>query len=149
MNVLIVDDHPMVMEYLTSAVGKALPEAVVRTASDLTSALELAADVPLHMVLLDLGLPGCGGLDSVVRFRKAFPNVLVLVVSSNDDQESILGALGVGAAGFVSKGAGPKVMLHALRVVASGERYIPPEALAVAAAEPAGQHGAAKKKARQ
>lgn len=132
MNVLIVDDHPVVLELHCAAVAKALPEAVVRTAGDLSSALELAGDVPIDIVLLDLGLPGCGGLDSVVRFRKAFPSILVLVVSANEDRDSILGALGVGAAGFVPKGAGPKVLLQALRMVAGGERYFPPEAFSVA-----------------
>jgi len=130
MNVLIVDDHPVVLAYLTSAVGKALPSAVVRTAGDLASALELAGEVPMDLVLLDLGLPGCGGLDSIVRFRKEFPTVSVLVVSSNDDEQSIVGALGVGAAGFVPKTAGPKMLLNALRLVVRGERFIPQEFLA-------------------
>jgi DNA-binding NarL/FixJ family response regulator len=134
MNVLIVDDHPVVLEYVTSAVKKALPDAVIRTAGDLTTALALAGEVPMNLVLLDLGLPGCGGLDSIVRFRKAFPDVRVLVVSSNDDEQSIFGALGVGAAGFVPKTAGPKTLLQALKVVVQGERFIPQEFLASQAA---------------
>ena len=127
MNVLIVDDHPMVLEYLSAAVGKALPHALVRTAGTLTDALEVAREHRLDLVLLDLGLPGCGGIDSVLRFRKDCPEATVLVVSSNDDRDSITGALAVGAAGFVSKSAGPKALLQALRMVADGERYIPPE----------------------
>jgi DNA-binding NarL/FixJ family response regulator len=129
MNVLIVDDHPMVLEYLSAAVGKALPDAVVRTAGTLMEALDSAREHPLRLVLLDLGLPGCGGIDSVLRFRKECPEVTVLVVSSNDDRDSITGALAVGAAGFVPKSAGPKVLLQALRIVAEGGRYIPPELL--------------------
>jgi len=134
MNVLIVDDHPVVLEYVTSAVKKALPEAVIRIAGDLATALKLAGEVPINLVVLDLGLPGCGGLDSVIRFRKAYPDVSVLVFSSNDEAESIFGALGVGAAGYVPKTAGPKMLLQALRVVVRGERFIPHEFL-VAKAE--------------
>lgn len=130
MNVLIVDDHPVVLEYVISAVKKALPVAVNRTAGDLTTALALAGEVPMNLVLLDLGLPGCSGLDSIVRFRKAFPDVRVLVVSSNDDEQSIFGALGVGAAGLVPKTVGPRTLLEALRVVVRGERFIPQEFLA-------------------
>jgi len=130
MNVLIVDDHPMVLEYLSSAVGKALPDAIVRTAGDLQAALELAGEVRLDMVLLDLGLPGCGGIDSLLRFRKAYPDVRAVVVSAEDDHASIRGALAAGAAGFILKTAGPKVVVNALRLVAEGGRYIPPEAIA-------------------
>lgn len=127
MNVLIVDDHPMVLEYLSAAVTKALPHAVVRAAGTLLDALEVAREHRLNLVLLDLGLPGCGGIDSVLRFRKEFPEATVLVVSSNDDRDSITGALAVGAAGYVPKSAGPKVLLQALRLVADGGRYIPAE----------------------
>ena len=131
MNVLIVDDHPMVLEYLSSAVGKALPDAVVRMAGNLPAALDLASEVAMDMVLLDLGLPGCGGIDSLLRFRKAYPDVRAVVVSADDDHASIRGALAAGAAGFILKTASPKVVVNALRLVAEGGRYIPPEALAI------------------
>ena len=134
MNVLIVDDHPMVVEYLSAAVAKALPDAVLRTAGTLAMGLEIARDHPLDLALLDLGLPGMDGIDSVLRFRQAYPDVPVLVVSSNDDRDSITGALAVGAAGFVPKSAGVKVLLNALRLVAEGGRYIPPELLGAAPA---------------
>ena len=131
MNVLIVDDHPMVLEYLSSAVGKALPDAVVRMAGNLPAALDLASEVALDMVLLDLGLPGCGGIDSLLRFRKAHPEVRVVVVSAEDEPTQIRGALAAGAAGFILKTASPKVVVNALRLVAEGGRYIPPEALTI------------------
>jgi DNA-binding NarL/FixJ family response regulator len=129
LNVLIVDDHPMVLEYLSSAVGKALPDAIVRTAGDLAAALELAGEVRVDMVLLDLGLPGCGGIESLLRFRKAQPDVRAVVVSAEDDQASVRGALAAGAVGFIPKASSPKVVVNALRLVAEGGRYIPPEAL--------------------
>jgi DNA-binding NarL/FixJ family response regulator len=129
MNVLIVDDHPMMLEYLTGAVGKALPDAVVRTAGDLKTALECAREVEPHMVLVDLGLPGCGGIDSVMQFRSALPHVPTVVVSANDDSLSVRGALAVGAAGFIPKSSSPTVVVNALRLIAGGGRYIPPEAL--------------------
>lgn len=129
MNVLIVDDHPMMLEYLTGAVGKALPDAVVRTASDLQTALERAREIEPALVLVDLGLPGCGGIDSVMQFRSAFPHVPTVVVSANDDTLSVRGALAVGAAGFIPKSSSPTVVVSALRLIAGGGRYIPPEAL--------------------
>lgn len=129
MNVLIVDDHPMMLEYLSGAVAKALPDAVVRTAGDLKTALERAREIEPKLVLVDLGLPGCGGIDSVLQFRAAFPQVPTVVVSANDDSLSVRGALAVGAAGFIPKSSSPTVVVSALRLIAGGGRYIPPEAL--------------------
>ncbi|HJS37328.1 MAG TPA: response regulator, partial [Burkholderiales bacterium] len=73
MNVLIVDDHPIVAEYLRAAAGRAVPDAVVRTTNKLEDALERMREEPAQLVLLDLGLPGCGGIESLLRFRKAHP----------------------------------------------------------------------------
>ena len=129
MNVLIVDDHPIVAEYLRGAAGRAIPDAVVRIAGDLEAALESMREAPADMVMLDLGLPGCGGIESLLRFRKSYPDARVVVVSSEDASTAIRGALAAGAAGFIPKTAGPKVMVNALRLVAEGGRYIPPEAL--------------------
>jgi DNA-binding NarL/FixJ family response regulator len=127
MNVLVVDDHPMVLEYLRAAVLRALPGAGVRTAESLAGALAEAGQCGL--VLLDLGLPGCAGIDSVLRFREAHPAVPVLVVSASTDARSIRAALAAGVAGFVPKSAAVPVLLNALRLVAEGGRYIPPEVL--------------------
>jgi DNA-binding NarL/FixJ family response regulator len=129
MNVLIVDDHPMVAEYLRAATGRAIPEAVVRLAPGMETALESMRETPADLVLLDLGLPGCGGLDSLLGFRKAFPQARVVVISSEDGQDMIRGALAAGAAGYIPKTSKPPVMLNALRLIAEGGRYIPPEAL--------------------
>jgi DNA-binding NarL/FixJ family response regulator len=129
MNVLIVDDHPIVAEYLRGAAGRAVPDAVVRLAGDLETAFESMQDNPADMVLLDLGLPGCGGIESLLRFRKEFPDVRVVVITSEDERRVIRGALAAGAAGFIPKTAGPQVMVNALRLVAEGGRYVPPEML--------------------
>jgi len=130
MNVLIVDDHPIVAEYLRGAAGRAVPDAVVRLASDLETALESMQDNPAQMVLLDLGLPGCGGIESLLRFRRAFPDARIVVITSEDERRVIRGALAAGAAGFIPKTAGPQLMVNALRLVAEGGRYVPPEVLA-------------------
>jgi DNA-binding NarL/FixJ family response regulator len=129
MNVLVVDDHPMVLEYLGAAVLRALPGADVRTVKSLAGALEEAGRCALGLVLLDLGLPGCAGIDSVLRFRQAHPGVPVLVVSASTDAKSIRAALAAGVAGFVPKSAAVPVLLNALRLVVEGGRYIPPEVL--------------------
>lgn len=129
MNVLIVDDHPIVAEYLRNAAGRAITDAVVRIAGDLEAALGAMRETPADLVMLDLALPGCSGLEALMDFRKSFPDVRVVVISSEDGAVAIRGALAAGAAGFIPKTVAPNVMVNALRLVAEGGRYIPPEAL--------------------
>jgi two-component system nitrate/nitrite response regulator NarL len=129
MNVLIVDDHPIVAEYLRVAAARAMPEATVRTAHTLEDALASMSANPAQLVLLDLGLPGCGGIESLLRFRGAHPEARVVVITSEDASVVIRGALAAGAAGFIPKTAGPQLMVNALRLVAEGGRYVPPEIL--------------------
>lgn len=130
MNVLIVDDHPMMLEYLSGAVARAFEGATVRTAASLDKALEAARSRQPQLVLLDLGLPGYGGIESLLRFRKQFPAIRVVVVSAAEDRAAIRGALAAGATGYIPKTANPKVVVSALKFVAEGGTYVPPEALA-------------------
>jgi DNA-binding NarL/FixJ family response regulator len=119
---------------------------VVRLAGDLEAALESMRDSPADMVMLDLGLPGCGGIESLLRFRKSYPDARVVIVSGEDGSAAIRGALAAGAAGFIPKTAGPKVMVNALRLVAEGGRYIPPEALGEAFADLTGTAAGARER---
>jgi DNA-binding NarL/FixJ family response regulator len=130
MNVLIVDDHPMMLEYLSGAVARAFDGASVHTASDLEAGLQSVRERPFHLALLDLGLPGCGGIESLLRFRKQFPDIRVVIVSAVEDQAAIRGALAAGAAGYIPKTANPKVVVSALRLIGEGGTYVPPQALA-------------------
>jgi DNA-binding NarL/FixJ family response regulator len=142
MNVLIIDDHPVVAEYLRNAAGRAIPNAVIRLAGDLESAFESMRETPADLVLLDLGLPECNGVESVLHFRKAYPDARVVVISSEEERNSIRGCIALGAAGFIPKTAGPKEMVNALRIVAEGGRYIPAlEAEPMAPTRPAGKRG--------
>ena len=119
----------MILEYLSSVVANALPDSVIRIANDLPAALVTAQESPLDLVLLDLGLPGCGGIESLLRFRNAFPETKVLVVSADEDRVSMRGALAAGAAGFIPKTVSLSVLVGAIRLVGQGGRYVPPEAL--------------------
>lgn len=128
MNVLIVDDHPVVAEYLRSAAARAVPDGVIRSAGDLETAFASMREHPTELVLLDLRLPGCSGVESLLRLRQEFPDARVVVISSEDERTSIRGCIALGAAGFIPKTAGPKEMVNALSIVAGGGRYIPPDA---------------------
>jgi DNA-binding NarL/FixJ family response regulator len=134
MRALVIDDHPLIHEIMPAVLRKALGEVAVATETTLEAGLSRAAGaVPPDLVLLDLGLPGCEGLAALERFRMRFPQLPVVVISGNCDRASILGALEAGANGFIPKTSKPDVMIAALKVVAAGGTYVPPEALEDAA----------------
>jgi DNA-binding NarL/FixJ family response regulator len=79
---------------MPAVLRKALGEVTVATQSTLEAGLAHAAgSVPPDLVLLDLGLPGCEGIDALTRFRMEFPQLPVVVISANSDRDSILGVL--------------------------------------------------------
>ena len=130
MRALVIDDHPLIHEILPSVLRKALGDVTVATEASLEAGLMRAAgSVPPDLVLLDLGLPGCEGLDALTRFRLEFPELPVVVLSATIDRESILGALDSGASGYIPKTSKPEVMVAALKLVAAGGVYVPPEAV--------------------
>ena len=130
MRALVIDDHPLIHEIMPAMLRKALGEVSVATEATLEAGLARAAgSVPPDLVLLDLGLPGCEGIDAITRFRMQFPQLPVVVLSANSDRDSILGVLDSGASGFIPKTSKPEVIIAALRLVAAGGIYVPPEAI--------------------
>lgn len=128
---LIVDDHPLMHELLAEAVRKAFGKIECHHANTLQSALDCAADCgDLGLVMLDLGLPGCTGVDALQSFSSRFPDPKVVIFSALDDAPTIRSAFKLGASGYIPKTSPPAVLLGALRLVASGGRYVPPEVLA-------------------
>jgi DNA-binding NarL/FixJ family response regulator len=114
MNILVVEDQPVVRELLAAVASSAFRGSRVQAVGDLESALDVARATHIDAVLLDLGLPGCQGADAVRRFKSAFPRVVIVVVSSNDDPRVISEALDAGASGFLPKGLSPAGLTAAL-----------------------------------
>jgi len=129
MDVLIVDDDALIHEILAAVARKAFGDVNVIAARDLETAFQLLAHhgAP-EIALLDLGLPGQRGLESLKRFRWKFPRVPVVVVSVTEDAKSIRLALGTGARGYMPKTITADMMVEALKHVAEGGTYVPPQA---------------------
>lgn len=133
MDVLIVDDHPFIHETLGAVVKGAIADATVHAETDLGSALKRARGLDrLGLVLLDLGLPGCRGIEALDRMRAGLPGVRIVVVSAVEDPSVVQSALAAGAAGYVPKTTPPSVMVAALRLIADGGTYIPSQVLTAA-----------------
>jgi len=131
MDVLLVDDHPIIHETIRAIVRSVRPGTEVHSQFDLAAGLSHASRLDhLQLVLLDLGLPGCKGIDALERFRKALPGARVAILSADEDDGRIREALDAGAAGYLPKTLRPKVMADALRVILDGGIYSPPSTAA-------------------
>jgi DNA-binding NarL/FixJ family response regulator len=134
--ILLVDDHPLIADALGLAMASLDTRAEVTSAPTLESGVELARSGPAFgLVMLDLGLPGCAGVEAIARFREACPELPVVVFSGASDSASVTAALELGAMGYIPKTSSREVLINAVRLVLSGGIYVPVEALK-AAVEP-------------
>lgn len=133
MDVLLVDDHPILHLTVGAVVRAVSPEAAFHAEADLAAgvARALALD-DLALVLLDLGLPGCTGIQALERFRDAVPSARIAVISGTEDAGTVRAALDAGASGYLPKTSTAKVMISAVQVMLGGGTYIPPQATAAA-----------------
>ena len=127
MKLLIVDDHAILREGLVALLQQFEQGADVLQASDTVEGLRLAEAHPdLDAVFLDLNMPDQSGMEVIPVFAKRCPQLPVIVLSSSEDPSDVRLALKLGAFGYVPKSASPRNILSALRLVLSGEIYIPP-----------------------
>jgi two-component system nitrate/nitrite response regulator NarL len=141
MKILIVDDHPVLLEGIVAILRQLGPDSVFLSAPDAAAALTLLAEHPdIDILILDLVMPGMGGLAAIAHFAQARPELPVIVLSSSEDPQDAYNALKQGVLGYVPKSASPFTLLSAIRMALNGERYIPPLILnaanALAPAEP-------------
>jgi DNA-binding NarL/FixJ family response regulator len=125
MEVLLVDDQAVTIQVYAASVRKTFSGAKVHTAVDLPEALQIASGHALDLVLLDLSLPTCSGIDALYRFRRAFPAIPVLVVSANEEKERIQACFEAGARGYITKNSAVAGLPAAMKTVLDGGRYIP------------------------
>jgi DNA-binding NarL/FixJ family response regulator len=130
MRALVVDDHPLIQEAVVRVLQRVDPRIVTDVASSSERGIEVAGNgEEPELVLLDMNLPGLSGIPALKHWRASFPAVPVIVLSASADPQTVLAALDAGAAGFIPKSSSNEVMLHAVRLVLEGGRYVPPEVL--------------------
>ncbi|HEY1798212.1 MAG TPA: response regulator transcription factor [Stellaceae bacterium] len=123
MKILIVDDHPIVRAGLRRLLAGE-PEYQVREAASGREALAVFREYRPELVILDLSMPGLGGIEVIGRLRIEDAAVRVLVLSMHREAMYARRALQAGAAGFISKNAPPERVFEAVRRVAAGQNYI-------------------------
>jgi DNA-binding NarL/FixJ family response regulator len=124
--VAVVDDQRLVREGLLTML-RLMPEVeLVGAAGDGLQALELVAEKRPSIVLMDLRMPRCDGVEATRRIGIEYPSTRVVVLTTYADDESIFGALQAGARGYLTKDAGPEELLRAIETVHAGQALLDP-----------------------
>ncbi len=124
-NILIVDDHPMMREALRTAFADEADLHVVGEASNGFDAVRLATELTPDVIIMDLLMPGMSGLEAIDSIRAANPQAKILVSTSLEDEEKVMAAIQAGALGYFPKTAPRTNLLEAIRKVADGVPYLP------------------------
>jgi two-component system nitrate/nitrite response regulator NarL len=125
--VLVADDHPVVRKGLQSCLERQESLKCVGEAADGDEALEKTLTLKPDVVLLDISMPRRDGLAVTAALRKEAPQVKVLILSMHSNKEYLFRIIQAGAHGYVSKGASPDQLLHAIQSVHRGETFFSPE----------------------
>ena len=120
-HVLLVDDHEVVRLGLTTLINDEADMRVVGEAATTTEALRAVEDLHPDVVLMDIRLPGEGGIEATRIIRERFPDIKVVILTSYANDELLLSAIRVGAVGYILKQVGNDKLLRAIRAGAVGE----------------------------
>ena len=118
MNVLLIDDHPVVREGLVKLLQELEPGVAWAEASGIDEALRKGDNFDL--ILLDIHLEGVGGTSGLARVRNSFASAMLVVVSADEDPVLVRRCIELGASGFIPKSSSPAVCKLALQLVLSG-----------------------------
>ena len=125
MKILVVDDHPLIVQALQQVLPRLDGELCVLAAGDRDETLSLLARHPdCALLLLDLALPGAHGLDLLAELRRDHPRLPIVVLSATHDRATVGSALAAGARGFIAKTSDAAAMLDAVRMVLEGGRHV-------------------------
>lgn len=127
-NVVIVDDDSFIRESLKVLIGLDPDIEVVGAAGDGQEALALLKTLPrTDVVLMDIRMPNCGGVEGTHAIKASFPEVSVLMLTTFDDDEYIIDALRNGASGYLLKNIPPDRIIQGIKTVHEGNMLIHPD----------------------
>jgi NarL family two-component system response regulator LiaR len=128
--VLIVDDHPLMRQAMCLALETEPDMTVAAEASDGRQAVDMALTLQPDVVVMDLYLPHLDGLAATREILAQNPAARILVITSSTEDAPVVAALQAGATGYLLKDAASDTLLEAIRLVAAGQTFIPPNVAA-------------------
>lgn len=124
MNILLADDHAMVRRAFRRMLTHAFPRAEFGEAGDSAQTLEFVLAQPWDIVILEIAIPGSGGLHVIKKIHEQRPKIPVLVVSTHAEPRFVVRALRAGAAGYLDKLCSGGELLQAVGHIQGGGRYL-------------------------
>lgn len=123
---LLADDHDILREGVRRILAGVRGITVVGEASSGEEAIKVARELQPDIVLMDVQMPGIGGMEAANRLSRVSPSTKILVLTAFDDEPFPSRMMQAGCSGYLTKNSSPEEMEHAIRIVYSGNRYISP-----------------------
>lgn len=123
--ILIADDHGVLRAGLTALLNSEPDLQVVGEASTGEEALRLATELRPDLVLMDISMPGMGGIEATRRILENIPDLRIMVLTVHEDTALVREAIHAGAAGYIPKRAVKTEMIQAIHTVLAGDLYVP------------------------
>lgn len=133
--VLVADDHQIVRAGLARLIGDEADMTVVAEAASGNDVVRLLETHPVDVLLLDIAMPECNGIDCLRLVRRSHPALPVLMLSGYPESHYAVNTMRAGASGYLSKLASPDEIVRAIRLAARGRKYVSDEAASLIAAE--------------
>ncbi len=128
--ILIADDHLIIREGLQLILNSQADFEVVGEAVDGTTAVHLAGELQPDVILMDLRMPGMGGLEAIGHILSRWPNLAIVILTTYNEDDLMVRGLQAGARGFLLKDSGRQILFNTVRAAARGETLLLPEILA-------------------
>jgi DNA-binding NarL/FixJ family response regulator len=125
--VLSVDDHPLVLEGITTIIKHQPDMELIGEATGGRKALEMFRQLQPDVTLMDLRLSDMSGIDALIAIRGEFPQAKIVMLTMIEGDAEIQRALKAGASAYILKNMSSKNLIKTIRLVHSGKKYIPPE----------------------
>jgi NarL family two-component system response regulator YdfI len=127
--ILIADDHLVVREGLQLILGMEDDLEVVGEAENGEAAVRLAEELRPDVILMDLRMPGMGGLEAIEKILTQQPEMAIVILTTYNEDDLMMRGLGAGARGFLLKDTGRETLFHTIRAAARGEILLQPEVM--------------------
>lgn len=124
--VLVADDHPLFRDAIVNIIANRFEHSQTYETEDVASTIEYAtANDDIDLILLDLNMPGMAGLNGLLELRNECPTTPVVVVSAEQEKQTILQTIAYGAVGFIAKSSSKDTIGDAIESVFGGNVYLP------------------------
>lgn len=124
--VLVVDDHAVVRAGLATILGAESDISIVGEAEDGLEAINKALELKPDVIVMDIFMPQCSGLEAMVAMKESLPDARVLILTISDHEEDLFQAIRFGAQGYLLKSANMAEVVQAVRMTAVGEAMLSP-----------------------